>query len=139
MIIENWKELVGYQGLENSVGNVYYMAVSIGENGLDLKFQITKTEVECTLSEEELCEQLDKVLTSFSDNCENDKFAITRAQSASVKKQRRAMPNTTYKNAMYYKGTAEYDTPVIVAGFENKFALYMHPKFDDYGFMITNK
>jgi hypothetical protein len=98
--------------------------------------EIIKDEVECTLTEEELCNELDNILTSFSTTCENDKIAIKRAKLKSIGKQKRGSPNTSYKNAQYYKGPSSYDSPVVVGGFEGKFGIFKHPKFDDYGFMI---
>lgn len=138
-MIENWRDLVGYEEIQASVGKVHYMKMtSNSDNGASqqIMMQIMRYEVECTLTETELCDKLDAILTSFSNTCENDAISIERANLESVSKQKRGMPNTSYKNARYYKGPSSYDSPVVVGGFEGKFGIFKHPEFDGYGFMI---
>ena len=139
-MIDNWRDLVGYEEIQAPVGKIHYLQMtSNSDNGVSqLKMQIMKYEVECTLTEEELCNELDNILTSFSTTCENDAISIERAELESVSKQKRGMPKTSYKNAQYYKGPSSYDSPVVVGGFEGKFGIFKHPDFDDYGFMIED-
>jgi hypothetical protein len=140
-MIENWRDLVGYEEIQAPVGKVHYMKMtSNSDNGVSrLTMQIMKYEVECTLTEEELCDELDRILTSFSNTCENNADAIKKACLVSISKQKRGSPNTSYKNSQYYKGPSSYDSPVVVGGFEGKFGIFKHPDFDGYGFMIQDK
>jgi hypothetical protein len=138
-MIENWRDLVGYEEIQSPVGKVHYLQMtrSNNSNGASQQIlQIMKDEVECTLTEEELCNELDRILTSFSNTCENDADAIKKACLVSISKQKRGSPNTRYKNSQYYKGPSSYDSPVVVGGFEGKFGIFKHPDFDGYGFMI---
>ena len=138
--LENWKELVGYKLIERSAGEIMYLTTAYDTTPNKGTISIIKEKIECTLTEEELCTELDKILTSFhNDACEDDFIAIENAKIASFRKQHRALPNINYKNAMFYKGTTSYDAPVIVAEFEGKFGIFIHPNFQDYGFMILEK
>lgn len=132
-MIENWRNLVGVQDSNTSTEKIFYVYTDV-DNG---STAIVKEHVEYTLTEE-VCDKLDEVLTSFSNRCENDNIAIARAQTGSLRKQGRGIPNTTYKNAMYYRGASHTDSPVIVAEADGKFGIFIHPKFDDYGFMIED-
>jgi hypothetical protein len=134
-MIKNWRDLVGYEEITAPIGKVHYMKMTSNSDN-SVMMQIMKYEVECTLTEEELCDELDRILTSFSNTCENDADAIKKACLVSISKQKRGMPNTSYKNAQYYKGPSSYDSPVVVGGFEGKFGIYVHPDFNDYGFVI---
>ena len=135
-MIENWRDLVGYEEIQSPVGKVHYLNGAYIND--ELTFNVLKTEVNCTLTEAELCDELDRILTSFSTTCDNDTIAVQRASNNSVRTHHRGIPKTRYKNAQYYKGSTSYDSPVVVAGFEGKFGIYVHPKFDDYGFMIED-
>jgi hypothetical protein len=134
-MIKNWRDLVGYEEITAPIGKVHYMKMTSNSDN-SVMMQIMKYEVECTLTEEELCDELDRILTSFSNTCENDADAIKKACLVSISKQKRGSPNTSYKNAQYYKGPSSYDSPVVVGGFEGKFGIYVHPDFNDYGFVI---
>jgi hypothetical protein len=134
-MIKNWRDLVGYEEITAPIGKVHYMKMT-SDSDNSVMMQIMKYEVECTLTEEELCDELDRILTSFSNTCENNSVAIERAKLDSVRKMKRGIPNTKYENAQYYKGTTSYDSPVVVGGFEGKFGIYVHPNFNDYGFVI---
>lgn len=137
-MIENWRNLVVVESASGANCKVKHMHVSYKPDSKDsgLEFKVTDTPVVCDMSEEQLVEQLDKILTSFSTTCENDRIEIEKAKANSVRKQHRAFPNTSYKNAMYYKGPTSVDSPIIVAEFEDKFGIFKHPNFDDYGFLI---
>jgi len=142
-MIENWRDLVAVENIDAPIGYIYYLTISKSDirdtTGKPMQtMSIPKSEVECTLTENELCNELDKILTSFSNTCENDTAAIKRASLGSVAKQKRGMPTMAYKNARYYRGPNVKDSPVVVAEFEGKFGIFKHPKFDDYGFMIED-
>ena len=140
-MIENWRDLVGYEEITAPIGKVFYLSTTYSDTDTSstVGISIERGNVECTLTEDALCDELDRILTSFSTTCENTSVAIERAKLDSVRKMKRGIPNTKYENAQYYKGTTSYDSPVVVAGFEGKFGIYVHPKFDDYGFMIEDK
>ena len=136
MKIENWKELVGYQECIGPTGLVFYLDIKGDDN--TLAFNTLKDNIVMNMSEETMLEKLDEILLSFTDNCKNDAISIEKAKIESVKKTHRAMPNKTYKNAMFYKGESEFDCSVVVCHFENKYGIYVHPYFNNYGFMIND-
>ena len=136
-MIENWKDLVGHEEITAPVGKVFYLTGGDANTDNNIMFSINRGYVECMLTEDELCDKLDTILTSFSTTCENNMIAIEQAKLDSVRKMKRGMSfNTKYKNAIYYKGEKSYDSPVIVGEFEGKFGIYVHPNFNDYGFMV---
>ena len=108
-MIENWRDLVGVQDSNTITDKVFFVYTDV-DNGSTAIF---KESVGYTLTEEEVCDKLDEVLTSFSSRCENDKVSIARAQTESTRKHGRGIPNTTYKNAMYYRGASHADSPKI--------------------------
>ena len=139
-MIKNWQDLVGYEEIQAPVAKVFYLRTTYSDTDTssNVGFSIERGIVECTLTEDALCDELDRILTSFSTTCENNSVAIERAKLDSVRKMKRGIPNTSYKNSQYYKGPSSYDSPVVVGGFEGKFGIYVHPEFDDYGFMIED-
>lgn len=137
-MIENWRNLVGVEIVSDANCKVKHLNVAYkpDSKNSELEFKITDTPVVCNMSEEQLVEQLDLILTSFTNICKNDPISINRAKTASVIKSKRGMPNTAYKNAMYYKGNVAGDSPIIVGDFNGKYGIFKHPNFDNYGFLI---
>jgi hypothetical protein len=147
-MIENWKELVGYQTFENSetkTALIFYMITNINDDTskflIDrMAFSIIKESIVCDLTEEEMCKQLDKILVSFPESkySINSFNEINKAKLEVARKSYRAFANTRYKNSIFYRGTGVYDAPVIVAELNGLFGIFLHPKFSDYGFVLKN-
>lgn len=134
---------VSFQPLPAEVGLIFYLTVDVKTvNNTSAVFPtLLKAAVECTLTEEEMTEEVDALLTSFEpyivDSAIN-RAAIEDEVSFKIKpKCRLGIGNTKYKNSIYYKGDSVTDSPIIVAEFNDRYAVFKHPNFDTYGFVIT--
>lgn len=67
----------------------------------------------------------------------NDQFCIQRTRTRIAKESKRGVGNqeidTDTHKAVFYNGSNSYDSPLIVAEYDNKFALFKHPDFNKYG------
>ena len=140
--MENWKSLVGYQPLTMRDGKVDYILAQINKDG-DLTFAVESASVPCDKTEAEVIETLDRIFSMFTTKVKNDEIKILRAKNEVARKSRRGMANTQWKNAIYYRQAprdhwpaSKMDAPVIVAEYEGKYGVFVHPKFDDYGFIV---
>lgn len=135
-MINNWRELVGFVEFTNSDGIIYYIVTGLEDKTQKPFFNIVKSNVTVELTEEELTQELDNILTSFSTKCADDQ--INTAKINSSKKTRRGHPNIRYKNTMFYKGESKPDVPVIVGHYQGRYGIFTHPEIDHYGFIIEN-
>ena len=135
-MVENWRELVGFTEFTKSNGIVYYVVTGLEDDNKTTFIKVVKTNVDVELTEEELLQKLDNILTSFSTKCTDDEISTAKIDSS--KKSRRGVPNIRYKNAMFYKGESKPDVPVIVGHYQGKYGIFVHPKIDNYGFVIEN-
>ena len=92
----------------------------------------------CDLNEQELCEQLDVILTSFpKGNFPYSDIGKARAGHLVASQTRRGVAKTEYKQSIFYRGTYHTtDTAVFVAERDGKFGIFKHPNFDQYGFTL---
>ena len=141
--MNNWKELVGLQHLTMRDGRVNYLTFDTVDG--QFSFVVRSAKVECVLTEDETIERLNQIFNSFTTKSEPSEIKIHRAKIEVARKSRRGVANTQWGNAMYYRGVqkkeihaSQMDAPVIVGEFEGKYGILIHPKFDDYGFIVTN-
>ena len=138
---------VSFQPLPAEVGLIFYLTADVKTvNNIELNNSavlktILKAVVECTLTEEEMIEQVDALLMSFEPYIVGsaiDRAAIEDEVSFKIEpKCRLGIGNTKYKNSIYYKGDSVTDSAIIVAEFNDKYAVFKHPNFDTYGFVTT--
>lgn len=127
--MKNWKELIGYQPNTDIVSWLDY------ENH---NLVIKKEKLLCELNEETVIENLNNLFNSFTTKVNKENIIeIEQAKINSYKKTKRGIPNTQWNNAFYYKGNINSDSPVIVAEYIGKYAILLHPNFDDFGFAMA--
>lgn len=75
-----------------------------------------------------------------------DKFELYswhRVKNQIAKQSRRGPGNTRANienlSAMYYKGNAQFDSPIIVSEYNGKYAITKHPDFEKYGFVVNGE
>jgi len=137
---------VPFQILQKNLGQIQYLTVDVKTvNNTELNNravfpQILKATVECKLTEEEMVKEVDSLLTSFNlyqDDSTVDKLIIEDEVAFNIQSNsKRGVGNTRYKNSLYYKGDKLSDAPVIVAECEGQYAVFKHPNFNTYGFVI---
>jgi hypothetical protein len=138
---------VPFQTLQQKLGQIYYMRVDVKpiNNNTNVFLNVYKATVECNLTEAEMVANVDELLTSFEPfNIDplTDRTSIAFEDEIAFKiqsKSKRGVGNTKYKNSIYYKGDKLSDSPVIVAECEDQYAVFKHPNFDTYGFVIEKE
>ena len=120
-MIENWRDLVGYQ---KNTRHVYYLVYTRDDEGKPC-ISIEKSNVECYLTEQKLCEKLDVILTSFP----KSNMSKDRAAKQIARQSRRGIAKTEYKRSIFYRGSAS-DAAAIVIERNGKFGIFKHPNFD---------
>lgn len=67
-------------------------------------------------------------------------FSIWKQKHEVAKQTRRGVANTVYKNEWrevhFYSGNNMVDRPIIVSELNGKYAIWKHPDFDKYGFVV---
>jgi hypothetical protein len=158
-VIENWKDLVGYQPYEAApsaepqpwwrrmlswLGNllpgkqqkVYYLTHKTEPDGRS-SIVILSARVPCNLKEAELHQELDAILTEFPEG--NYAFSDTGKARAGIqvaRQSRRGVAKAEYKRSIFYCGTNALDRAVFVAKRGGRYGIFKHPNFDQYGFSL---
>lgn len=146
---EDISKFVSFHPVQKALGQIYYLSVDVKTvNNTELNNRaafptILKATVECKLTEEEMVKEVDSLLTSFEPfrmDPVTDRTVTEDEVSFKIQaKCRRGIGNTRYKNSIYYKGIMASDSPVIVAEFDDKYAVFKHPNFEKYGFVIEKE
>lgn len=145
MIIENWRELVGVQTIEaaaepdNNFAKVFYLRFDPTPKPDTIHLQILKEVIKMDLTEDQLCEQLDTILTSFpKGQYDNSPIGKARAGNQVARQSYRGFAKVEYKNSIFYRGEThhQFDAAVIVAERDGLFGIFKHPDFDQYGFEL---
>lgn len=136
--MENWRDLVTVVTANGPNCKVkhFQSRYKPDSNDTELEFIVTDIPVVCNLTEDQLINQLDTILTSFTTTCKNDHMSIAQAKNNVAAKTRQGPANMTYKNAMYYKGSTSGDSPILVGEYNGMYGIFKHPNFDTYGFTI---
>lgn len=107
---------------------------------------IDKTYIECTLTEQQVGEVVEKALLSFPPApvfmCDpytrHPKLIIERVANEIARNSLRGVGNTRWKNVLWYKGESK-DSPIVVVKHNKKFGVFKHPDFDKYGFVLPEE
>lgn len=127
--MKNWKELVGYQPNTDVASWLDYEKYNL---------VIKKEKLLCELEEKAVIENLNNIFNSFTTKVNKENIIeIEQAKINSYKKTKRGIPNTQWDNVFYYKGNINSDSPVIVTEYNGKYAILLHPNFDDFGFAMA--
>jgi hypothetical protein len=153
-MIENWKDLVGYQPysaehqpmwkrpllwllnwLPDRRQKVFYLTYKNDPDGRG-SFVIMSEMVTCNLTEKKLCEQLDTVLTSFpKGNYPFSDIGKSKAGIQVARQSRRGMAKVEYYNrSIFYRGSSAFDAAVFVTKRGGRYGIFKHPDFEKYGF-----
>ena len=144
----NWKEYVSLQSFEANPGFLFYLQVRNNgrtDKGEDLVMSVMKELIECTLTEQEVAERVEDMLQQFPikrSKVDVRPELMTQARLIEIdmlKNQvaqatRRGRPNKQHGDTFFYLGDSKTDAPIFVVQFEDKFGIFKHPKFDDFGF-----
>ena len=139
--MDNWKDLVGFQSGNTPPDVAWILEI---EHNPNVQFKIKKHKITIDKTEEEVVAELDKIFSSFTRTVNLKgtdprarEFHLNRGAVEVVRRSRRGVPTTQWKNAIYYNSpTRKFDTALVVVESEGKFGIFKHPNFDDYGFMI---
>ena len=130
---ENWKTYVGYQPTDpNSSDTASVMGFYLNRgDGIKIEhFVFTPDEIVMTL--DDLLPQINDMLSTFPE------IVIKSAEHLEEEKNKiqPSAANTNLNNSWYYCGHGEIDHPIIVISKLGKYAIFKHPKFDNYGFTV---
>jgi len=148
LTVDNWKEYVNYQGTYETKSDasgkyIFYIIATLildGDSEGSLGFRVKQLYVDkFPFTEEQLVEQLKKELASFPDITIESPEDLSIAQIKVAMNSRRGRANIECERSHYYKGSSAYDGPLFVLGYDGKFAIRKHPKFELYGFVIKEK
>ena len=145
-IKQDISKFVSFQPLQKALGQIQYLTVDVKTvNNTELNNRavfptILKATVECKLTEEEMIKEVNELLTSFEPfrmDPVTDRTVTEDEVSFKIQEKcRRGIGNTRYKNSIYYKGDTATDSPIIVAEFDDKYAVFKHPNFERYGYVL---
>jgi hypothetical protein len=148
----NWREFVGLQPLPAQAGMCFYMEARVDGAVQDepaanqITISVLKCAIECTMTEQEVSEKVEDMLQQFpiarskctqyntTDIEQAHKIEIQMHSNNVARLTHRGFANKQHGNTHLYVGTSAMDAPIIVAQFEDKFGIFKHPKFDNYGF-----
>jgi len=140
--MKNWKEVFGVQSADRkkdaNTALLAYLHLTQATSGQPA-FKISNFQIpidEIVLTEDEVAKEIDKAFDTFTETVENDTIAILRGKNDVAKRSRRGSAVTNYNNYWFYCGTHITDRPVLVIGHEGKYAIRLHPDFDNYGFIV---
>ncbi len=80
------------------------------------------------------------ILTSFPTKVITNKFELRSAQSHVAMTTRRGVANTNWNNVWYYRGTVNprVDQPIFVIKYNDRYGIWKHPLFENYGFVAVD-
>lgn len=135
-------DLVGHQPLSSPDCKVLYLTIKDYE-ATQPSMEIKSESVECSLSEDEMVANVEKLLESFpiyridgSVNVQLKEIEELRVGNEIAKNALRGVGNTRFRNSLYYKGDVVGDSPIIVAEHDGKYGIFKHPNFERYGFVL---
>lgn len=138
-------DAVGYQhSLLEKDGkySIFYLQVNDYSTPENLSMSIEREYIDCTLSEDEMISEVESLLGTFPSYKLTDGTPVfleveeLKVQNKIATNARRGPGNTKFRNSMYYKGENSIDSPVIVAETGGKYAVFKHPNFERYGYVL---
>lgn len=139
--MKNWKDYVGFYESEDASENdevkVFYLSMFDSEGAL--RTHVTKIKVKLDMNEDEVGEWVEAQLKTYPVVECNGEIAVLRAMNNVARQSLRAPANTNYENIWFYKGESVTDTALFVTGHNGKFAVFKHPHFEKYGFIVNEK
>jgi hypothetical protein len=126
---------------------------TIKNNDTEYTIIMNKINVECSLTEDNLIFNLNNIVSTFIHTSKGkDRADLIKADNDVAKRSLRGKANFEWNGSRYYcsnrilnnmkNGTNDLydntDGPLVVAEYNGKFGIALHPNFDDYGYRITN-
>lgn len=143
--LENLKDYAAIQ--ENSEGKIHYLFLNKRDDG-SITLTIDALEnCECTLSESEMLDKVEKTLydfpsatISYADD-EQKEIQLNQLKNKVALQTRRGVAKVMYNNVVYYRNNipnieVDVDSPIFVLKNGDKYGVYKHPNFDKYGFVV---
>ena len=140
--MKNWKEYVGYQ---KSSLTLFYLTTHATPVARDDEVphvsltieKIKLTEKHFTIPERDVGGVIELLLYQFPHKEPSDeKFELQRHIVNVARETRRGTANKNWKNVWYYSGQNAFDSPILVAEHNGKYAVVKHPAFEKYGFVM---
>jgi hypothetical protein len=147
--MKNWQDYVKIQKGINDTSKVFYLTLSEDKeikeiDGITViklldqyKINLLSTDVVCDLQEYQVGDYVENVLYGFPSVQCISPTDIQREINMIALKTKRGRANINYNNVWYYMGNASYDSPIIVIQYEDKYGVFIHPQFENYGFVIV--
>lgn len=136
--MKNWKDYVGFyesqEPPENGEVRIFYLSlIDLTSNSA---VKVEKIKANLDMNNDEVGKWVEDQLKTFPTvECENE-IALLRAKNNVARQTRRAPANTNYENIWFYKGQSVTDTALFVTEYNGKFAVFKHPHFEKYGFIV---
>ena len=149
--MDNWKDYVGYQPIKelNDQGKagLFYLVVGpttettpAGDTRMFIRIDKEMFLPEdFTLTEAEVGPAIETLMMRFPIINVANMVDLERAKLNVARETRRGVATTNWNDIWYYKGDSPTDSPIIVVSYEGKYAIFEHPKFMTYGFVVENK
>ena len=141
--MQNWRDYVGYQPIsltdkdtENTTIKLFYLtAIPGGVRILKEPFDLS----EVVLSDSEVGDRVEELISQFPSLEIENAVALERAKLQVAKATGRGVATTNYNDTWFYKGANSTDAPIIVCGLEDKYYIFKHPNFNQYGFNVVKE
>lgn len=151
--MENWRDFVGHQKTAVAIRPIgkarpnrvritfFKTSVDVDGEKRTTALSVEKLDVpldEVNLTDEEVGVEVERLLHTFAHRSSSDPIDIERAKFGVAKRSMRGSAMTNFGKVWFYRGTSAPDAPIIVAEYQGKFAIFQHPNFDDYGFIVED-
>lgn len=137
------KSLIAVQKVLKEGDSIFYMQKKepTAENTLGIAYSIEKTkDYKLEYTEETLLETIDNLINKFPRGEQHFDYSFDNINFNDKKvaeRCKRGVANTEWKNkARYYKGISEFDAPFFAIECGDKYGLFVHPDFIDYGYTL---
>lgn len=143
--MNNWKDYVAYQplddeGLPLGYYTLVYTVTTNANGSTNVSPHIDRVAIdlsEMTLTEDEVGQAVEDVLTTFPTQEIKSIVDLQRAKNNVALTTRHAVPETNFNGAWYFNGSA-IDSAIYVIGYKGQYAVKKHVNFDDYGFVVAS-
>ena len=139
LTIDNWKEYIPFQGPSDQGIDKTIVYFVVASNNPETKIQLSIIKQEVTdhpYTEDELVTAIKETLATFPKMICTTDIQLEKVKVEIARQSKRGMGNTECDNAIWYKGTSVYDSPLTVSSCNDKYALLKNPNFETYGFVV---